>query len=998
MKLRKTIAGILLGCLAGAASAADLTFKPSSGTDFNWSETSPLSTISAGDRLQIRCDGGVPNYNLTYDLDTATTLNGIFVGIYGDPNLRIAQGELISDANGNTPGSNGVNHIGFGTESKLGADAVSHVFLSGTGKLTLSGTTIFGYFLNNNDGSVDVDVTDSAVLTLNATTLETGTTNNTIIGTAAQTRARIFLSGNGQMNVAEAVNLLFHYNNTGTTSYTPDAGYRSYISMQTGGSVKFEHVGKNKAYYTGLVSNGTLRANGIKVPNFDDAFVFTATGDGADETAGTADDPGYVTAKAAITTGTRIALASNDIVDYVGGELNSSSDFLAGYNTDGTLNMISGSITVDNNVFYIGYKSTGAVNQTGGTLNLTNHVYIGDNSSTAVGVLNISGGVANLGGVAAKDILVGGRQGGNGKIMLSGDGQLNIQDPDGITFQNGGYVSMEWGSSAKFKSTGKELIYFKSLVENGSLRASESAVANFDSSFNYDEATGVVTVKAALELVPTADIFELVDGSVSDKNVKSNDAIPTTANAVLVTPPSYHDGSFVLNADGTFTYTMVGNPGYAADSFTYYLEDNGTTSSIAKVKLVVPEGGLVSHWKFNETTGTVASDSAPVKNDGEVTGSAVWSNGSLEFDGTTEVSMKESPQADIHALSIHFYTSESITKETPKTAFVRYGSIAQQHVLGFGDMTSYLDDETFSIVTDNGSKRTGITTAFTAGWHNIIINWNGSIYDIYLDGVKQEGGQLIHNSGGAGLISSDAFGLGKSGTYGAFSGKIDDVRIYNRALTEDEINIIYTPAIGLEVVQTGAKLSWTVGDESGVKEYQVVDTATGELIEVVVAGNGSYSVTLPEGVEAKLVVVDNSGFSQTFLPADGNIVKVVYDLKEGWNLIAMPGENADISALKDVTVGGIWAWNGSAYETTETPAACQGIWIYAPKTVQAIVTAEKSDVDISLQSGWNLVGPKENINVPEAAHAVYGWNDIYQNIAAEDGVLIQGIGYWIFTL
>ncbi len=112
----------------------------------------------------------------------------------------------------------------------------------------------------------------------------------------------------------------------------------------------------------------------------------------------------------------------------------------------------------------------------------------------------------------------------------------------------------------------------------------------------------------------------------------------------------------------------------------------------------------------------------------------------------------------------------------------------------------------------------------------------------------------------------------------------------------------------------------------------------------------------------------------------------------------MPGENADISALKDVIVGGFWGWNGSSYEVVETPETGKAVWVYAPKAVQTVVTADKSDAEITLQPGWSLVGPKENISVPEAAHTVYGWNDTYQNIAAEDGILIQGIGYWIFSL
>ncbi len=362
---------------------------------------------------------------------------------------------------------------------------------------------------------------------------------------------------------------------------------------------------------------------------------------------------------------------------------------------------------------------------------------------------------------------------------------------------------------------------------------------------------------------------------------------------------------------------------------------------------------------------------------------------------------------------------------------------------GFGDATGHW-------VT---TSATGVLTL--DAWNHIALTFSAATdkTNLYLNGDLVE--EKTVTAGVEPRTSRGISWIGRASTSGQyFTGKIDEVRVWNVVRTETEIednisevvnplqenNLVayykldegtgghdtslinlgssispavlnigetdtnikwagdsVTPAIGLEVSQEGSEFSWSVATEIGVKEYQVVNAATGEVVEVVVAGNGSYSVTLPEGVEAKLVVVDNSGYRQTFLPADGNIVKVVYDLKEGWNLIAMPGENADISELKDVTVGGIWAWNGAAYETTETPAACQGIWIYAPKTVQAIVTAEKSDVELSLQPGWNLVGPKENITVPEAALTVYGWNETYEQIL-NDGIMVQGIGYWIFTL
>ncbi len=229
---------------------------------------------------------------------------------------------------------------------------------------------------------------------------------------------------------------------------------------------------------------------------------------------------------------------------------------------------------------------------------------------------------------------------------------------------------------------------------------------------------------------------------------------------------------------------------------------------------------------------------------------------------------------------------------------------------------------------------------------------------------------------------------------GGWDQNLDVISIDNFLLVDSSS----TPAHGVEVVQVGTELTWSVEDERDVKEYQVVDAATGEVLEVVMAGKESYSTTIPEGVEAQLVVVDNSGYTQNFIPADGNIITTPYTLTEGWNLITITGENADLSALEVATTGQFWAWNGTAYEAESAPQPTQGVWVYSPKTVQVEVTAEKSDASIELVPGWNLVGPVENCDTPEAANAIYSWNKTYEQIVAESDTLLRGVGYWIFSL
>ncbi len=214
------------------------------------------------------------------------------------------------------------------------------------------------------------------------------------------------------------------------------------------------------------------------------------------------------------------------------------------------------------------------------------------------------------------------------------------------------------------------------------------------------------------------------------------------------------------------------------------------------------------------------------------------------------------------------------------------------------------------------------------------------------------------------------------------------------------VGSVITPAIGLELSLEGTELVWTVEDEVGVKEYRIINAATKEVLEVVLAVDADfYSVEVPEGVEVELVVVDESGFSKPYAPTDGNVKIEIYDLAEGWNLIAITSDDADLETLKDETVGVLWGWNGFAYEVTETASATDAVWVYSPIAKQVYVSGTKSDTKINLNLGWNMVGPVTETEVPAEAASVFSWGDkIYNTIAEEQGVLIGGKGYWIFSL
>ncbi len=368
---------------------------------------------------------------------------------------------------------------------------------------------------------------------------------------------------------------------------------------------------------------------------------------------------------------------------------------------------------------------------------------------------------------------------------------------------------------------------------------------------------------------------------------------------------------------------------------------------------------------------------------GDPTGS-----GNLIIDGRTNSGIMGSFRNGNTAFS--FQTEIKINSTTVGTNGISWG---------YGGNSSHTDnDSPFGISHDSIKVgATFVSTGSNLGFNHFRFSYvpsgnNDARGDIYIY-RNAELIQVFRNR--IGTSSGNFFGdYSGSGVNGGF--ETTYISVTAGAFAPDPS---LTPVIGLEITQTGTELTWTTTEEVGVKEYQVVATETGEVITTVVAtGQDLYSVTVPEGVAVKLVVVDDSGFTQTFYPENGDEVTVAYSLTKGWNLITITTENADLTQLLKVTQGGLWSWNGEAYEVITTPKPTQGIWVYATDPVEVTVSGTKSTAEMNISTGWNLVGPVTNCNIPAEALVVYGWNDLYEVIANEQGVLLQAVGYWIFSM
>ncbi|MEN8127502.1 MAG: Ig-like domain-containing protein [Planctomycetota bacterium] len=278
------------------------------------------------------------------------------------------------------------------------------------------------------------------------------------------------------------------------------------------------------------------------------------------------------------------------------------------------------------------------------------------------------------------------------------------------------------------------------------------------------------------------------------EGVLANDFDPQSDPITAVLDTDVSNGTLVLYTDGSFDYTP--DPGFTGtDAFTYHANDGTNNSLVATVTL---EPGLVGHWKLDDGAGLTAVDVSGNGFDGTLVNGPTWTagqiNGALQFDGADDRVDIGDLGNTAYTVTMWAYFPADITAATAKTTLMRYGGNADQDIIGLGSISSYATDETLTILGYSSDyERTYIRDTLTAGWHFLTFVWDdvNMRYRIMVDNVDK----IVYTGtrGETGLMRASVVSLAASdGTsYGAFEGILDDVRMFDDALSNAQITDIY---------------------------------------------------------------------------------------------------------------------------------------------------------------------------------------------------------------
>jgi len=283
--------------------------------------------------------------------------------------------------------------------------------------------------------------------------------------------------------------------------------------------------------------------------------------------------------------------------------------------------------------------------------------------------------------------------------------------------------------------------------------------------------------------------------------------------------------------DGSFAYRTqfnISNPGPALTDYQVQVSPNLYNST-----------GLVGSWHFSEGSGTRAADSSGLGNDGTLTGPA-WVSGTfgsgLQFNGVNQY-----VDAGNFADNLANFSVSAWVKTTSVPSVMIFTKITNTgNGKGWALYTSA--GHAVFLIQQSGTiykVRIGTTPINNGNWHFVSATKDASnAIRLYVDGVS-EGSDT---SGGTVTDFSNANNVkigANSDLYASFNGTIDEVRVYNRSLSAQEISELYNAtkarldyadlrfAQPYTIYETPISLS---GAGSDLTDYQVLINITNQTI------------------------------------------------------------------------------------------------------------------------------------------------------------------------
>jgi hypothetical protein len=312
----------------------------------------------------------------------------------------------------------------------------------------------------------------------------------------------------------------------------------------------------------------------------------------------------------------------------------------------------------------------------------------------------------------------------------------------------------------------------------------------------------------------------------------------------------------------------------------------GNTSTSAIVVFNVFNNGLVAAYGFNENSGTIVNDNSGNGNNGALTNGPTWSSSgkygaAINFDGindfinvadanSLDLTNRMTVEAWVYANDLTGYKT-AVCKENGTTTLAYALSPNNNNANGSSSQRPNARVRIGSTMT----TVTGSTKLSANTWTHIASTYDGSVLRLYINGTLTSSASVTGNI----TVTTSPLCIGGSTALAQyFAGMVDEVRIYNRALTQSEIQTDMNTPVAPDVANpTISIVAPPPGDVSGT--ISVVANASDNIavvgVQFLVDGSilGTEDLVAPYSVSWNTTMFQNGPHTLTARARDaaGNI-------------------------------------------------------------------------------------------------------------------------------
>jgi hypothetical protein len=202
-----------------------------------------------------------------------------------------------------------------------------------------------------------------------------------------------------------------------------------------------------------------------------------------------------------------------------------------------------------------------------------------------------------------------------------------------------------------------------------------------------------------------------------------------------------------------------------------------------------PNNGLVAAYSFNAGAGTTVSDGSGNGNNGVISG-ATWTplgryGAALSFDGVNDwVTVTDAASLDLTTgMTLETWVYPTVSPTAWRTVVAKEGAAIVAYFLHASSLTA--NQPAMGVRIGGVEQQLKGGARLTANvWTHLAATYDGTTLRLYVNG----GQAASRAQTGAIVATTNPLRIGGNGIWGEyFQGRIDEVRIYNRALSQAEI-------------------------------------------------------------------------------------------------------------------------------------------------------------------------------------------------------------------